>query len=297
MPVEDFIISAYCLIDDLIQIELKGGKLRKRGFEPGLTDSEVITMEIVGEFLGIDTDKGIWEYFDNHWKSLFPSLGSRSNFARQAANLWQLKQSLQKKLAEQMGAFSDSLHMSDGFPMPSCHFKRAYFSPLFEGEATYGYCASKGENYYGFKGNLVINSQGIITGITVTQANVDERDSLWDLLDKIEGMMISDKGLIGADYQKELLEYAGINLQTAVRSNMKETRSKSFIKWLKSTRRLIETVIGQLAERFHIEKIRARDLWHLTSRVARKVLSHTVCAFLNKALGNPALQFERLIQA
>lgn len=74
----------------------------------------------------------------------------------------------------------------------------------------------------------------------------------------------------------------------AGRSNMKETRSKPFIKWLISTRRLVETVIGQLTERFHIGKVRARDPWHLTSRIARKILSHTKCAFINKAIGNAA---------
>lgn len=297
MSIEDFIIKAYCLIDDLEKKELKGEKLRKRGFEPSLTDSEVIAMEVVGEFLGMDTDKGIWEYFANHWKEMFPNLGSRANFAKQASNLWHLKKRLQKKLAIQMGAFSDSLHMSDGFPMPTCHFKRAYFSPLFEESAAYGYCASKDETYYGFKGNLIINSEGIISDITVTAANIDERESLWDIVIEIQGMMISDKGLIGTDFQKELRECAQINLQTAGRSNMKETRSKPFIKWLTSTRRLVETVIGQLAERFHIEKVRARDLWHLTSRIARKILSHTICAFLNKTMGNPTLQFDCLIQA
>lgn len=146
MIIEDFIINVYCLIDDLKKKELlKDEKLRKRGFEPNLSGSEVITLEIVGEFLGIDTDKRMWEYFCNHWRELFPKLGSRSNFAKHAANLWQLKKRLQKRLSIQMGAFSDPLHMSDGFPMPTCHFKRAYFSPLFEGSTAYGYCASKNE--------------------------------------------------------------------------------------------------------------------------------------------------------
>jgi len=35
-------------------------------------DSEVITMEVVGEFLGIDTDKHIWQYFREHWLMFFP---------------------------------------------------------------------------------------------------------------------------------------------------------------------------------------------------------------------------------
>ena len=30
-------------------------------------------MEIVAEFLGIDTDKGAWEYFTQHWRDWFPA--------------------------------------------------------------------------------------------------------------------------------------------------------------------------------------------------------------------------------
>jgi hypothetical protein len=75
-----------------------------------------------------------------------------------------MTQHIQKELARQLGAFSDLLHLSDGFPMPDCHFKRAYFSCIFADETEYGYCASKGETYYGFKGNILINSEGVITG-------------------------------------------------------------------------------------------------------------------------------------
>jgi hypothetical protein len=63
---------------------------------------------------------------------------------------------------------------------------------------------------------------------------------------------------------------------------------------LVSTRRLVETVIGQLTVRFNIEKVRARKLWTFTNRIARKVLSPTVCVFINKLLGNQPLQFDLL---
>jgi IS5 family transposase len=286
----------HCLIDELLKKQENIKKIRKRGFQPALSDSEMITMEIISEFLGIDTDKGAWEYFCNHWRFLFPAIGSRANYAKQAANLWAIKQRIQKQLATELGAFHDSLHLADGFPMPVCHFRRANFSQIFAGEAAYGYCASKGETYYGFKGNLLINSEGVITAITVTQANIDERESLWDLVDGIHGMIIADKGLIGVDYKNELHQFTGIDLQTAVRSNMEEKRSKKFLKWITSTRRLVETVIGQLTDRFQIEKIRARKLWYLTNRIARKVLAHTVCACINKKIGNPPLQFELLVK-
>lgn len=297
MSVEDFIINVYCLVDEMLKNIVSGYKLRKRGFKPMVSDSEIITMQVTAEFLGIDTDKGAWEYFSQHWKHWFPMLGSRANYAKHTANVWQVTQQLQKELAKKLGAFTDSLHMADGLPIPVCHFKRAYFSRIFSGEAAYGYCASKGETYYGFKGNLVINSEGVVTAMTVTAANIDERESLWDLVDDINGMLIADKGLIGEAYRDELKQYTGIDLQTAVRSNMKETRSEKFIKWLKSTRRLVETVIGQLTERFNIEKVRARKLWYFTNRITRKILAHTIAVALNKQNGNQPLQFELLIGA
>ena|SRR5215218_469563 len=62
-------------------------KLRGRGPEPELCDSEVLTMEIVGEFLGIDSEKGLYAYFKRHYGEWFPALGEvhRTTFTRQMA--------------------------------------------------------------------------------------------------------------------------------------------------------------------------------------------------------------------
>ena len=75
---------------------------------------------------------------------------------------------------------------------------------------------------------------------------------------------------------------------------MKENRSPEFLRLLTRFRRLIETVIGQLSTRFNIEKVWARDHWHLRSRLHRKLLAHTVCVWLNRHSLSP-LQFEQLI--
>jgi hypothetical protein len=72
-----------------------------------LSDSEVLTMEIVAEYQGIDADQAIWQYFRRHWLEWFPGLRSRCAFVRQAANLWQYKERLQQRLAVKLGAFSD----------------------------------------------------------------------------------------------------------------------------------------------------------------------------------------------
>jgi hypothetical protein len=84
-----FMINVFCLIDDW----LKGKCLRQRGPQPKLADSEVLTIEIVGAFLGINTDKGIYTYFRRHYGDWLPMLREvhRTTFVRQSANLWAVK--------------------------------------------------------------------------------------------------------------------------------------------------------------------------------------------------------------
>ncbi len=92
MELSTFIVAVFCLVDDRIQ----GLRLRSRGPTPKLSDAEVLTIEIVGEFLGLDTDKGIHLFFRRHYAEWFPALGEvhRTTFARQAANLWRVKERL-----------------------------------------------------------------------------------------------------------------------------------------------------------------------------------------------------------
>jgi hypothetical protein len=258
MSEEEFIIFIYCCIDDLYPEILKRNKkkLRTRGFSPKLSDAEVITMEVVGEFLKMDEDKQIWTYFKTHYLFLFPTLGSRSNFVKQASNLWQIKQQIYTHFSEKLGGYSDKIHITDGFPMPICQFARAYRSRLFKEEATYGHCASKRQTYYGFQGMITMNSLGVVSGYTVTAANIDEREAVWETVQNIEGLLIGDKGFI-SDHLKESLSKINIRLETSLRKNMKETRCKKFVRKIVSKRRLVETVIGQLDLFFPINQLLA----------------------------------------
>ena len=292
--IEEFIIAVYCCVVDELEVLTQAQPLRSRGFEPGLTDAEVLTMEIVGEYQNYDSDKGIWSYFRRHWQRWFPKLSSRSTFVRQAANLWQYKHRLQQRLAAALGAFEEDVHLIDGLPMRLCCLTHARRCQSFQGVAAFGYCAAKDEKFYGFRGHLNVSLNGVITGFTVTPANRDEREALWEIIPQTQGLLIGDKGYISQSLQAEL-EQVNVDLQTPLRSNMEETRPKAVVRQLQTVRRLIETVNAQLSERFQFERIRARDLWHLTSRVNRKILAHTLCCWLNRQLNRPLLQFDDLV--
>jgi hypothetical protein len=292
--IEEFIIAVYCCVDDHLKVLTDTAPIRGRGFEPGLSDAEVLTLEIVGEYQQYDSDKGIWSYFRRHWRSWFPKLSSRTSFVRQAANLWQYKQRLQEQLATELGAFDDEVHLIDGLPMHLCCLTYAGRCRSFQGTAAFGYCAAKDESFYGFRGHLCISLNGVITGFTLTPANADEREALWEITERLRGLLIGDKGYLSQPLQAELAQ-GNLDLQTPLRQNMTETRPFAVVRQLQTVRRLIETVNAQLAERFHFERIRARDLWHLTSRVNRKILAHTLCCWLNRQLDRSLLHFEGLV--
>ncbi len=294
MPLEDFIITVFCWVEDHLNALLGKHRLRQRGFAPKLADSEVITMEVAGEFLGVDTDVGIWTYLGRHWRSWFPELGSRTTFAQQAANRWVVKQRLHQQCLIDLGAATDSMRRVDGCPLPVRGLTRAPQCRRFPGIADWGYCAAKKQDDHGLHGHRMITFDGVITACTVTPASGDEREALWALTEGVRGLLIGDEGSMSAFLQAELAT-VGIDLQTPLRANRTDSRPPGVVQQLTSTRRLVETVIGQLAEQLHFQKIRARDVWHLTSRIVRKILAHTGGIFMYRQVGRSDLHFEGLI--
>ena len=97
MDLNTFIVIIYCLIDDWLATQ---PKYRQRGPQPTLSDSELLTIEVVGNFLGQGTDKGLFLYFQEHYHDWFPALATihRTTFVRQSANLWWIKVQLWRQL-------------------------------------------------------------------------------------------------------------------------------------------------------------------------------------------------------
>jgi hypothetical protein len=300
---EDFVIVVYCFVDDSLKELQKrpGFRLRTRGFGPKLSDGEVITMLIVGEFLGLEHDTGIWSYFHSteSWKSWFPALGCRTTFARQAANIWRITQQMHQRLVKSLGANTDDIHIVDGLPMIVANINRAKQSKLFRGLATIGYCPAKKLYFYGFHGHVLISFTGVITACTVTPANASERESCWELADNLPpGLWLGDKGYIGLYFKQLLHEEKGVHLWTPLRDNMVSQAPEDSVearKILMPIRRRVETVIGQLCDRMKFERVRARDLWHLTSRVSRKILAHTVAVWVARLRELPDLHHSEII--
>lgn len=268
---EHDIIELYLTLEAACEAVTQGKRLRQRGPEPDLTDAEILTIEIFGEMQGHHDDAAIWRYAKAHWQEWFPGLGSYKAFVKQCANLVHLKQ----RIFACLFAPQDDIHITDGVPIPICHLVRAGRSKLFKGEASFGFCAAKDEHYYGFKGHVIVNLRQQVVGFTLASANIDEREILDNMRGLLAGLLIGDKGLLSQARQAELAR-DGIDLQTPLRDNMDDPRPKSAVQRLLKTRRRIETVIGQLVEFFGFAACKARDLWHLTAKLLRKLLAYNL---------------------
>lgn len=291
MDLSTFIVAVFCLIDDRIA-DL--GRLRARGPTPTLFDSEVITIEVVGEFLGIDEDTELFSYFRRHYAHFFPNLMRvhRTTFTRQAANLWKLKERLWQDLlagTPHKSAFA----LADSFPLPACSFARAYRCSRFKGEAAFGKDTLLKQTFYGFRVHARVCWPGVITRFSVAPANAHELSVVPELTEGTSGVLLGDRNY-HSPRTKEELARMGVELLAPYSSKKRDpTPERSAL--LSRLRYRIDTVFSQLVGRYSIKRVWARDLWHLISRLLRKVLSHTVAFLLNHQLGNPPLQLSKLL--
>lgn len=104
--------------------------------------------------------------------------------------------------------------------------------------------------------------------MTVTAANLNERDAAYDIVGAIERLLIGDKGYIRPRF-KAASRALGIDLQMPLRKNLAESRLGRFL----------------------------RLLQRKYKRVARKNLAHTFAVPLDLRLGRKFLQLDGAVSA
>ena len=293
MDSDSFIIAVFCLVDDTLP-RVVPGRLRQRGPRPVLCDSEVLTVELVGEYLGLDRDTVLFAYFRRHYAHFFPALRRvhRTTFARQAANLWRVKEALWQRLLPRTGC-DPAWAMVDSFPVAVCRFARAPRSRAFRGEAGFGRDHTIKQTFYGFRLHARVCWPGVVTRLSVCAAGVADVAVLEELTEETAGVCLGDRNYWAPELHARLRERGPEMLVPFKKatSDPEPERSRA----IASIRYRIETVFSQLCERFSVKRVRARDTWHWASRLLRKVLAHTVGVILGRAQGNEPLQLAELL--
>jgi hypothetical protein len=174
-----------------------------------------LTIEIVGEFLGIDTDSGLYAHFRRHYAEWFPALREvhRTTFSRQAANLWLAKRRLWKHLLGRT-RFDPKVSLIDSVPVSVCRFARAYRCRRFAEESAFGYDEVNKQTFYGLRAHLKVCWPGVIVDMDLAPANVHDLHMAEELLLRggvEEWWALGDRNYWSPDLA-ERLEGEGISL-------------------------------------------------------------------------------------
>jgi hypothetical protein len=140
---------------------------------------------------------------------------------------------------------------------------------------------------------------GLITHFfSVAPANAHELSVLPEIVEGTQGVVVGDHNYHSPKTKEELVR-RGIELLAPYSSKKRDPAPKKSA-LLSRLRYRIDTVFSQLVERYSVKRVWARDLWHLTSRLLRKVLRHTspscsticwatgLCNWLNSSVEKPA---------
>jgi len=280
---EDFILIIFVMIDDLYQQYAPVSVSSRRHVKDAkLSDSEIITISICGELVGIDSENAWFSFVKRNYKHLFPKIGSRSRFNRTRRALLQTAELLREKLLNVFPTLNSRYFIIDSFPLEVCKFGRAHFCHTFRGYgADYGKCPSKKETYFGYKVHAMITLEGFITTFDITPASTDDREGLRDMTEGLSDITIlGDKGYVGEKLHDEMKEQ-GICLMSLNRSNSKSDWPKSVRQLIFRLRRRVETVFSQLSGQLNAERVLAKSFQGLCTRLVNKILAYNLCLVLN----------------
>lgn len=294
MDLDDFIIAVFCVVDEQLPRVLMGVRLRSHGPQPKLADSEVIAMEVVGAYLGMEQDTALFAYFRRHYAHFFPALRQvhRTTLTRQAANLWRVKEHLWQALV-QVVPHDATFALIDSFALPVCQFARAPRCRRLREEASFGYDHLTRQTFYGLRFHARVCWPGVITQFAVAPGNAQELAVAADLAEGTAGVLLGDRNYWSPRLRTDLAQRQ-VELVAPYRSAKRDPHPR----WsglLSRFRYRIDTIFGQLVDRCAVKRVWARDHWHLCNRLLRIVLMHTVAVLLNNTFGNQPLHLAALV--
>lgn len=284
---DDFCTWMFVTIDDMWQTVEP--LFKRPGPKPACSDSELLTMTIVGECRGWDVETEMLSYWREH-RDLFPIIPSQSRFNRRRRNLMLAFNLIRRAVLRMLDLAQDRQCVIDSLPLPVMQF---YLVPGSTGDwqahgATFGKVPSKNETIFGYKLHLLITLGGLILDFELAPANATDLEVGFEMLAEHTDLdVLGDKAYISADKAAQLWCQNRLRLYTIPRRNQKKQMTPTGKKLFNAVRQIIETVNGQLSEQFNVEQNHAHTYWGLCTRLYSKLTAHTLCIYLNRSLGKP----------
>jgi hypothetical protein len=286
---EDFCLWMYVVVDELWPAVAR--QYRRRGPAPACSDSELVTMVLVGECRGWDQETEAVEQWQAY-RHLFPVIPERSRFNRRRRALAPAINDLRQATLAQLDLAQDRQCAIDSLPVPALRFHLVPSSSAVghwtAHEAAFGKVTTKKQTIFGYKLQLLVTLNGVILDFLLAPANVNDLEAGAVLLAKHRDLLVlGDMGYLSAPVAADLLATANITLLTVPRKNQRRQLAPALAALQTRWRQIVETVNGQLAALFHIEENQAHSFEGLCARLYSKLTAQTLAVFVNRRLRNP----------
>lgn len=238
---QDKVIAIYCLVDDLLK-EMNHKEHKSRSFN----DGQVITTALVSALYFRGNQSMALDYMDSH---IFDRVLKKSGFTKR---LHKLKEVLMFILLRIGRVFKyircEMEYVIDSFPVKVCHNIRISRCKIFRDEKYRGYNASKRENFYGVKVQLVTTADGIPVEMYLVEGAEHDSQILKRMYHDLppESSLYGDSSYTNYEIEDMLLEAEQVKLMTSRKKNLKrkDIPAVAFVK--EHMRKRIETSISQI---------------------------------------------------
>jgi len=286
---DDFCLWMYCIVDDVWRYSRPLYLDSRPGPAPRCSDSELLTMALVGECRGWNMETELLSQWHDHLH-LFPHIPSQSRFNRRRRYLAQAFNLVRRVVLSLLDVAQERKCVIDSLPVPVVKFHlaprcRAVGAWATQG-ARYGTVTTKREKIYGYKLHLLVTLGGVILDFELAGANVGDVQIGEELLGEHHDLLVvADKGLVSTPLAEELWHDNQVRLLALTRCNQKVQLPAPLRAIINQVRQIVETVNGQLAGQFNLEVNHAHSLSGLSARLYTKLAAHTLSIYINRLLG------------
>lgn len=330
VDLDTFLVAVYTEVDTLYQMEIAPQLPLRPGPAPHMSDSEVLTLDVVGQWRG-SSERELLRWAEAHLTAYFPVILSQSAFNRRVRRLGPICTRLMFALADTLGAATAPYQIVDSTPVPLARQCRGERHRLFADEAAVGRGGSDHQFYYGCSLLLAVAADGPITGFVVAPANTQDRwmlDALltcrvtpegipWTVDDVPRkhrrggggyvgptgprwwpdsaghpgtGVYVADRGFTGAAWLPHWEHDTHALVLPGDAPDLPPETRRAHHGW----RQTIETINGVLTETLHLPFPKAKVMWGVVTRIAVKCCALNIGIRLNRLFGRPDLALETL---
>ena len=279
---EEAITVLFCLVDDAYR--LLNPKWRSHEPLKRLSDSEVITLSLLQQLRGVESERSFLRDAQRFFSHLFPGVAGLhpSSLHRRVRKLRRFLEPLRREIIPALVGDPETL-LVDSTLLATLHPRQVAQSAGFPGAAWVRWGSF---SVYGVKLHLLCATNGVPISYELTPANVAEVRLTEELLTEANLRDDLARRLLGdLAYRSEALGHAlaecGISLLTE-RADQHGQRQR------------IEIALSSLKRVFGLGKTLATTLVGLASRIAAKICAYTYGFHVNRLLDRPQGRIKEL---